>query len=479
MPGFDTLLPRPVAATARPGVCPWPVHPQVRVDPDLPPEGYRLEIRPSGVTLSVADEAGRAHGYQTLRQLAGPTAFRAASVDRRPPTVPCGVVEDYPRYRWRGCLLDTARNFRTKAEVLRFVDLLAVHKLNVLHLHLTDDQGWRIEVPEFPRLTEIGSWRRASMVGRHDGPERDGRPHGGFYTTDDLREIVAYAGERSITVVPEIDVPGHVRAAIAAYPELGPVSEEPWEVWTSWGVSTALVNPTAYAMEFFRRVFDHVLSVFPSPVIGIGGDEVPGVTAAHGRFVAELAAYLTTRGRRALGWDEVLDIGALPAMVIGAWRDEAAAARAVAAGHEVVLCPESHVYLDHRQSDHPDEPIPVGYLRTLEDVYRYEPACDGPRVLGIQAQVWSEHLDSVRRVDYATFPRLCAIAEIAWSPAPHDFGEFLPRLRDHHLPRLDALGVEYRPLDGPRPWQTRPDVPPTAHRPRAASFEAANGHRQG
>ncbi|GAA5079366.1 beta-N-acetylhexosaminidase [Nocardia iowensis] len=465
MPGFDTLLPRPVSVTPLPGVCSWPAELDVRTDPGLPPEGYRLEIAPTGITLTAADLAGRTHAQQTLRQLAGPDAFRAAPIGTSEHTVPCGVVTDHPRFRWRGCLLDVARNFRTKAEVLRFIDLLSVHKLNVLHLHLTDDQGWRIDVPDFPRLTEIASWRRESMVGRHDGPERDGRPHGGFYTTDDLREIVAYAAERSITVVPEIDVPGHARAVIAAYPELGPEPETPWEVWTSWGVSTALLEPTAYTTDFFRRVFDHVLTVFPSPVIGIGGDEVPGATPAHGRLVAELAAYLAERGRRAFGWDEVLDAGALPPMVIGAWRDQAAAARAALAGHDVVLCPEEHVYLDHRQSDHPDEPIPVGYLRTLEDMYRYEPESDEPRVLGVQAQLWSEHLDSVRRVDYAAFPRLCAIAEVAWSPANRDFAEFLPRLRDHHLPRLDALGVEYRPVDGPRPWQTRPDVPPTAHRP--------------
>ncbi|WP_194835537.1 beta-N-acetylhexosaminidase [Nocardia sp. XZ_19_369] len=465
MPGFDTLLPRPVSAIPQAGVCAWPSELDVRIDNGLPAEGYRLEIATSGITLTVADDAGRNHAQQTLRQLAGPDAFRAAMIRAEGHPVQCGVIEDYPRFRWRGCLLDVARNFRTKAEVLRFIDLLAVHKLNVLHLHLTDDQGWRIEVPEFPKLTEIGSWRTGSMVGRHDGPERDGRPHGGFYTTDDLREIVAYAAERSITVVPEIDVPGHARAAIAAYPELGPKPENAWEVWTSWGISTSLLDPTAHTLEFFRRVFDHVLSVFPAPVIGIGGDEVPGATPAHARLVAELATYLAARGRRALGWDEVLDAGTLPPMVIGAWRDDAAATRAVAAGHEVVLCPEDHLYLDHRQSDHPDEPIPVGYLRTLEDVYGYEPPLDGPQIIGMQAQLWSEHLDTVRRVDYAAFPRLCAVAEVAWSPPGRSYTEFLPRLRDHHLPRLAALGVEYRPLNGPHPWQTRPDVPPTAHRP--------------
>ncbi|MBB4682979.1 beta-N-acetylhexosaminidase [Amycolatopsis jiangsuensis] len=458
MPGFSTLLPRPVSVTEVPGSCAWPAPVTVRAAPGLPAEGYRLAITPHGVTLSAADPAGEYYGRQTLRQLAGPDAFRAASIHSGL-RLPCGIVEDHPRLGWRGCLLDVARHFRTKAEVLRFVDLLAAHKLNVLNLHLTDDQGWRIEVPRFPRLTSVGGWRRSSMVGRHDGPERDGRPHGGFYTTADLREIVAYAAERAITVVPEIDLPGHSRAAIAAYPELGPDPAADWQVWTSWGVSTSLLEPSESTVDFFRTVFDHLLDIFPSPVIGLGGDEVPGATEAHGRFVRTIADHLIARGRTPLGWDEVLDTGALPPMVIGAWRDSAYGARAAELGHDVVLCPEDRLYLDHRQSDHPDEPIPVGYLHTLEDVYGYEPDLAGPRLRGIQAQLWSEHLDSARRVDYAAFPRLCAFAEVAWSEGPRDFAEFLPRLREHHLPRLDALGVEYRPLAGPHPWQTRPGVP--------------------
>ncbi|MFI5615339.1 beta-N-acetylhexosaminidase [Amycolatopsis sp. NPDC051903] len=458
MPGFDTLLPRPVSVTEVPGTCPWPAPVTVRPAPELPAEGYRLTITPTGVTLRVADAAGEVYGRQTLRQLAGPDAFRAAPI-RAGQRLPCGVVEDHPRLAWRGCLLDVARHFRTKAEVLRFVDLLAAHKLNVLNLHLTDDQGWRLEVPRFPKLTSIGGWRRSSMTGRHDGPERDGRPHGGFYSTDDLREIVAYAASRAVTVVPEIDVPGHARAAIAAYPELGPDPGAEWEVWTSWGISTSLLDPSESTVDFFRAVFDHVLDIFPAPVIGLGGDEVPGATEAHGRFVREMAAHLAARGRQALGWDEVLDVEGLPPMVIGAWQSQARGELAAARGHDVVLCPEDRVYLDHRQSDHPDEPIPVGYRHTLEDVYAYEPALAGPRLRGAQAQVWSEHLDTARRVDYAAFPRLSAFAEVVWSSGPRDFAEFLPRLREHHLPRLDALGVEYRPLDGPHPWQTRPGVP--------------------
>ncbi|WP_199434597.1 beta-N-acetylhexosaminidase [Qaidamihabitans albus] len=458
MPGFGALLPRPVSVRPAPGECLLDpaARPEVVLVPELPAEGYRLEIGRDGVRITAADAAGACHAEQTLRQLKGPDAFRAANIHSGPWRLPCGVVTDHPRFRWRGCLLDVARHFRTKAEVLRFTDLLATHKLNVLHLHLTDDQGWRPEIPRYPRLTAVGAWRRESMVGRHDGPERDGRPHGGFYTRADLREIVAYAAARGITVVPEIDVPGHSRAAIAAYPDLGGGAEV--DVWTSWGVSAEVLDPSESTMDFYRSVFDELLEIFPAPVIGIGGDEVPGATAAHRGFVARIAEHLHARGRRALGWDEVLDGPPLPSdTIIGAWRDGAAAARAAAAGHDVVLCPERHVYLDHRQSAHPDEPVPAGFVRTLADVHGWEPEA-GPHVLGVQAQVWTEHLDSVRRVDYAAFPRLAAFAEVAWSSGRRDYTEFLPRLREHHLPRLDALGVEYRPLDGPLPWQTRPGV---------------------
>ncbi|QWF77180.1 beta-N-acetylhexosaminidase [Amycolatopsis sp. CA-230715] len=466
MPGFDSLLPRPVSATATGGSRPWPAEVEIENSDAVPAEGYRLDIAESGIRITASDDSGVRYARETLRQLAGPSAFRAADVHSGPMTVPCGTVVDEPRFGWRGCLLDVARNFRTKAEVLRFTDLLAAHKLNVLHLHLTDDQGWRLEVPRFPRLTEIGAWRRGSMVGRHDGPERDGRPHGGFYRTDDLREIVAYAAERGITVVPEVDVPGHVTAALTAYPELG-AENSAREVWTSWGVNDDILDPSESTLDFFRAVFDEVLAVFPSEVIAIGGDEVPGATDRHGAFLIELAKYLHERGRRALGWDEVLDAGTLPASaIIGSWRGEEAGVRAAAAGLDVVMCPEQYVYLNHRESDHPDEPIPVGFLNTVEDVHAYEPLPPGlpedarHRVLGAQAQVWSEHLDTVRRVDYATFPRLCAFSEVVWSPAgDRDTAEFTERLRTHHLPRLDALGVEYRPLDGPLPWQTRPGVP--------------------
>lgn len=508
MSGFDQLLPRPVSASPAAGsfeVGPgtvigvdegtepagrWlagvlalrvaddgPI--RFRLDPEIVPhaEGYRLAITPDGVLVLAADPRGAHHAAQTLRQLLD--AFRA--VPELTP-LPCGVVADHPRFGWRGCLLDVARHFLPKPDVLRFVDLLAAHRLNVLHLHLTDDQGWRIEVPAYPKLTEIGAWRTESRVGTAPEGRFDGRPHGGYYTTADLREIVRYAADRGIAVVPEIDIPGHTQAAIAAYPSLGNTGGQ-LPVWTSWGVDENILNADESTVDFIRAVFDHVVDVFPSKVIGIGGDEVPVVqwensprlaelglsrpADLHAWWVRQIAEHLAERGRTPLGWDEIAGVGPVPeGTIIASWQGEQAGIDAARAGFDVVMCPSRHVYLDYRQSADPDEPIPVGSVLTLADVYAYEPipaALTGPataHVLGTQAAVWTEHLDSPRRVDYATFPRLAAFAEVAWTPADlRDEADFLRRLTESHLARLDALGVEYRPLTGPHPWQLVPGVP--------------------
>jgi len=467
------------------------------LDAALPPSGYRLVVDDAGVRVDAADLDGAHCAAQTLRQLAGPAAFRRAPAGPGALELPHVTVVDHPRLAWRGVLLDVARHFLPKADVLRFVDLAAAHRLNVVQLHLTDDQGWRMEVRRYPRLTEVGAWRRESGVGTWRAGVLDGRPHGGFYTQDDLREIVAYARERGVTVVPEIDVPGHVEAAVAAYPALG-TRKRPHAVRTTWGVSTEVLDPSEESLTFFRHVLDEVLDVFDAPFVALGGDEVPttlwrespeivaraerlgldDVAGLHGWFVARLAEHVASRGRRAVVWDEAFGPALPRDVVVTSWRGWAVGADALAAGHDVVMAPEQVVYLDHREGDGPDEPVPVGFLRTLEDVYAFEPLpaglATGPdaaaggaapgALLGAQAQLWSEHLDSARRVDYAAFPRLAAFAEVVWSPAAdRSVGSaasraFRERLETHHLPRLDAYGVEYRPSSGPHPWQTRPGV---------------------
>ncbi|MFF4343355.1 beta-N-acetylhexosaminidase [Kitasatospora sp. NPDC001540] len=464
---------------------------RLALDPGLGAEEYRLSADATAVRLTGGSPAGLAHAGQTLRQLLGPAAYRSAPLPGASWTVPAVEVHDAPRFGWRGAMLDVARHFMPKAGVLRFVDQLAAHKLNVLHLHLTDDQGWRIEIRRYPKLTEVGGWRERSMVGFRAGGRRDDQPHGGYYTQDDLREIVAYAAARGVTVVPEIDLPGHNQAAIAAYPELGNtdvVDTAALGTWTDWGVSENILNASEATLRFYEHVLEEVLEVFPSTFVHLGGDECPKdqwrrSDAAQAR-IAELGLkdefelqshvirhfdrWLAERGRRLIGWDEILEGGLAPGAAVSSWRGYEGGIAAASAGHDVVMCPEQHVYLDHRQADGEDEPVPVGWVRTLEDVYRFEPvppqldAAAAAHVIGAQANIWTEFMPTGREVDYKAFPRLAAFAEVAWSdlprdPAARDWADFERRMAAHY-PRLDALGIEYRRPEGPRPWQRRPGV---------------------
>jgi hexosaminidase len=480
----------------------------LQLDPGLGPEEYRLVSDASGVLVEGGGPAGVFWGAQTLRQLLGPDAYRRAPLRRdRAWAVPHVTVEDAPRFGWRGLMLDVARHFMPKDQVLRYLDLMAAHKLNVLHFHLTDDQGWRIEIERYPRLTEIGSWRARTKFGHRASPLWEEKPHGGHYTQDDIREIVAYAAERHITVVPEIDVPGHSQAAIAAYPELGNtdvIDTTSLTVWDTWGINKNVLAPTDNTLRFYEGVFEEVLELFPSAFVHIGGDEcakdqwresataqarirelgLADEDALQSWFVRHFANWLTARGRRLIGWDEILEGGSraqgirapggestgislAPGAAVSSWRGYGGGITAARAGHDVVMCPEQQVYLDHRQDGGPDEPVPIGFVRTLEDVFRFEPVPpeltpdEARHVLGTQANVWTEVMEDPARVDYQVFPRLAAFAEVAWSrlpaPAERDFADFERRMAAHYA-RLDALGVGYRPRSGPRPWQRRPGV---------------------
>ena len=461
------------------------------VDPDLPPEGYRLVIDGSAVRIRGGSAAGVFWGAQTLRQLLGPDAFRRAALrPGRGWDLPQITVEDSPRFPWRGLMLDVSRHFMPKDGVLRYLDLMAAHKLNVFHFHLTDDQGWRVEIERYPKLTEVGAWRARSKFGHRASPLWEEKPHGGFYTQDDIREIVAYAAERHIAVVPEIDIPGHSQAAIAAYPELGNtdvIDTTSLTVWDNWGISANVLAPTDNTLRFYEGVLEEILDLFPSEFIHVGGDECLkdqwrqsptaqarikelGLTGEDGLqawFIRHFDDWLTARGRRLIGWDEILEGGLAPGAAVSSWRGYQGGITAAQAGHDVVMCPEQQVYLDHRQDGGEDEPVPIGYVRTLEDVYRFEPVPpqlteDQKRhVLGTQANLWTEVMEDHARVDYQAFPRLAAFAEVAWSalPAPRerDFAGFEQRMTAHYG-RLDALGVAYRPPAGPLPWQRRPGV---------------------
>jgi hexosaminidase len=418
-------------------------------DPALGSEGYRLTVGTDGVRAA-GTETGLRWAVQTLRQLHDGAGL------------PCVEIVDRPRYPWRGSLLDVARWYHPLAFLYRYVDLMALHKLNTLHLHLTDDQGWRFEVRKYPRLTEVGGYRRESNRGHARHGRFDGTPHGGWYTQAQLRDLVRYAARRGVRVMPEIDVPGHMQAAIAAYPELGNEPGRPLEVRTSWGISSHILNVADSTVHFVKDVLDEVVDVFPFELVHLGGDEVPpdewaGSRAAADRvraaglsrvddllgwWATELATHLAGHGRRVAVWDEVLDYDPPPGAVIFAWRDESRVLAARRAGFEVVAVPQEYAYLDWAESDGPDEPLAINGTLPLSRVYGYEPG----DVRGVQGQVWSEYLPTPDLVEWRAFPRLAALAEVGWSSERQPYPEFRERLRGH-LRRLDALGVHYRPLD--------------------------------
>ncbi len=429
------------------------------VDADLPPEAYRLTVGQAGVRIDGGDPAGVFYGTQTLRQI-----LAAQTGDG----LPWVEIVDAPRYGWRGAMLDVARHFMPKSFVLRFIDLLAMHKLNVLHLHLTDDQGWRVEIPRYPKLTEVGAWRAATLVGHSDDrPKRyDGVRHGGYYSGHDIREIVRYAADRFVTVVPEVDSPGHSQAAIAAYPELGNTDQQ-LDVWTEWGITEHVLNLSDATLAFYADVLDEVMALFPGPYLHIGGDECPTaqwranpeVTARAaalglgdvrellGWYVRCLADHVGSRGRRPIFWYDTGTALRVPGAIAMPWSGRGAAEAARSAGHDVVLTPQAQLYLDHYQSaDRASEPRAIGGHTPLETVYGFDP--DQPAgALGAQCQLWSEYLPEPAAVEYMAFPRLCAFSEAIWSPLPRaDFGTFRQRLAVP-LRLLDALGVNYRPLD--------------------------------
>ena len=438
-------------------------------------EGYSLEIRPGSVVARAPGNAGLFYAVQTIRQLLPPEVFREAAVTGVQWRMPALSIEDRPRFAWRGGHLDVARHFMPKEFVKKYIDLLALHKFNVFHWHLTEDQGWRIEIKQYPRLTEIGAWRKETLVGRKRKPgeaQYDGKRHGGFYTQEDAREIVAYAKARYINVIPEIEMPGHAMAAIAAYPELG-VTGEPVEVATHWGVFSDILNAEPSTITFMQNILDEVMQIFPSRYIHIGGDEAEkskwkaseriqarikalGLKDEHelqSWFIREMDTFLVKRGRRLVGWDEILEGGLAENAVVMSWRGVKGGIEAARAKHDVVMAPTSHTYFDYAQSKAPGEPVSASSFLPLETVYSYEPIPAelepqfATHVLGAQGQLWSEYMPTPKQVEYQAFPRMAALAEVVWSPKEvRDYRSFLGRLKDHE-DRLRILDVNFRPLD--------------------------------
>ena len=454
----------------------------LRLDPALArlgPEGYRLTVSGTRITIRAFQPAGVFYGVETLRQLLPPDIFRAAPVSGVMWTVPAVEIEDQPRFSWRGAHLDVSRSFMPKEFVKKYIDLLALHKLNRFHWHLTDDQGWGIEIKKYPLLTSIGAWRRQSLVGQQHAYADttqwvyDKIPHGGFYTQDDVREIVAYAQARFITVVPEIEMPGHAQAAIAAYPWLGNTGQQ-LEVLTHWGVDQNILNPSDSAIHFMQDVLTEVLALFPSHWIHTGGDEAPkqqwqASPVAQARIkelgvhsenelqswlTAQMSRFLEAHGRALIGWDEILEGGTeglAPNAVVMSWRGMDGGIAAAQAGHDVVMTPTSNTYFDYYQSQNTvNEPLAIGGFLPLETVYAFEPvpasfdSTQGSHILGTQGQIWTEYQRTPRNVEYMVFPRLIALAEVAWtSRDQRNFADFSARLTKH-LARLGVLDVNYR-----------------------------------
>ncbi|MCW5978436.1 MAG: beta-N-acetylhexosaminidase [Bryobacteraceae bacterium] len=437
-------------------------------------EGYILEVTPRQVTIQAPTAAGAFYGAQSLRQLLPAAAFSSTPQEGAAWSVACVRIEDYPRFQWRGALLDVARHFMPKETVLKFIDALAIQKMNRLQLHLTDDQGWRIEIKKYPKLTEIGSKRKETRVGLENEKRGfDGKPHGGFYSQADIREMVKYAEERHVTLVPEIEMPGHAQAAIAAYPELGNTGEK-LEVSTMWGVHKNVFNANESTIKFLQDVLTEVLDLFPSQFIHVGGDEVPldqwkaskqaqarmkelGLkeeVQLHGYIIRRMDDFLRSKGRRLVGWDEILEGGVDQTAVVMSWRGSKGGITAAKAGHDVIMAPNTHTYFDYYQAKGPDEPLAIGGFVPLEMVYGFDPIpsefspAEAGRILGAQGQLWTEYIATQDYLEYMAFPRLTALAEVAWTPAERkDYQDFTARLREHEK-RLDNLGVKYRPSAG-------------------------------
>ncbi len=434
-------------------------------------EQYRLEVTERSVTISAPAYAGLFYGVQTLRQLAPVRTGDSAEAV----ALPAVLIEDRPRFVYRGMHLDVGRHFFPVSFIKRYIDLMATYKMNTFHWHLTEDQGWRIEIRQYPRLTTVGSQRKETILAKNFDPYiGDGVPHGGYYTQQEIREVVDYARLHYVNVIPEIEMPGHSLAALAAYPEYA-CTDGPFEVATRWGIHDDIYCPKEETFEFLENVLTEVMELFPSPYIHIGGDEAPkrrweesemaqqvirreGLADEHelqSYFIKRIERFLVQHGRRLIGWDEILEGGLAPEATVMSWRGVAGGIEAAKQGHRVIMTPTSHVYFDYYQGDPASEPLAIGGYTPLEKVYGFEPVPDeltaeeAALVLGAQGNVWTEYMKTTDYVEYMVFPRALALSEVAWSPASARSWEFFKWRLPSHLRRLEQKGVNYR---APQEW---------------------------
>lgn len=433
------------------------------------PEGYKLVVSADGIEIAGATEAGVFYGIQSLRKSIPATA-EGANIE-----LPAVTINDYPRFKYRGMMLDISRHFFPADSVKKYLDILALHNINTFHWHLTDDQGWRIEIKKYPKLTEIGSKRSETVIGHNSG-KYDGQEYGGFYTQDQIRDVIKYAQERYITIIPEIDMPGHQQAALASYPELG-CTGGPYEVWKQWGVSEDVICAgNEQSMQFLEDVLAEIIDLFPSEYIHVGGDECPKVRwekcpKCQARIKAEgikgdkkhtaeeyLQSYVISRmekfveskGRHIIGWDEILEGGLAPNATVMSWRGMAGGVEAAKQKHNVVMSPNTFVYFDYYQStDTENDPEAIGGYLPLEKVYSFEPVPaeltpdEQKYIIGAQANLWTEYIPTFSQVEYMVLPRMDALAEVQWTdPSKKDYQSFLPRVA-RMTELYDRLGYNY------------------------------------
>ncbi|MBL7743930.1 MAG: family 20 glycosylhydrolase [Chitinophagaceae bacterium] len=452
-------------------------------DPMTSKEGYQLKVTANGVSLTAADPSGIFYGVQTLLQLLPREIVGKPAAKKNEWAIPVVTIDDRPRFGWRGLMLDVARHFFTKDQVKEYIDEMVKYKFNLLHLHLTDDQGWRIEIKSLPKLTEVGAWRadKTGTFGRFSPPLPDEpKTYGGFYTQDDIKEIVQYAKDRFINILPEIDVPGHSLAAIAAYPELTSTpgkyavnSGEQLMVWPGSGqhfyglIDNALCPAKENVYQFLDKVFTEIAQLFPFEYIHMGGDEtarnfweksdaikglmkkekLKDLNEVQSYFVKRVEKIINSKEKKLIGWDEILDGGLAPNAAVMSWRGMKGGIEAARQGHEVVMSPTDFVYIDYMQGDAIIEPPVYATLR-LKKAYQFEPVPDGVNPLlikGGQANLWTEQVYNTRHLQYMTWPRAFAIAEALWSPKEkRDWNNFSARV-ERHFERLDAAQVKYAP----------------------------------
>jgi hexosaminidase len=450
------------------------------LNPNLGAEEYAINIGKDGAVVEASALNGFVYACETLKQML-PAAIYGGKKAKADWVLPYVSIFDGPRFGYRGMHLDPCRHFWTVEETKRYLDVMAAYKLNRFHWHLTEDQGWRMEVKRYPKLTEVGAWRNGTVIKKEWG-SNDGIRYGGFYTQEEMKDVVEYAAERGITVIPEIDLPGHMVAALAAYPELG-CTGGPYEVWTRWGVAKdILCAGNDKVFDFLEGVLTELMEIFPSEYIHIGGDECFGGDAEPGRpdpwdvcpkcaarmkalgikkgpqakhylqnyVTARVQKFLADHGRKVIGWDEILQGNLAPGATVMSWRGVAGGIAAAAKGFDAIMTPNSHMYFDYYQSkDTDNEPFAIGGYLPLERVYSYEPL-DGitpgaeDHIIGVQANLWTEYIATPEHLEYMLLPRMCALSEVQWCPADgKDYDRFTASL-NHTFEILDAMGVNYR-----------------------------------